>query len=84
MWLSHRDKKTVDGKLRDMIGGEEGAAERREKGGKGRQRRGEKRGERGAIGMRGGAGGKKRGRGEPERSGEIMYCRLINVKGAES
>lgn len=44
---------------------------------------GEKRGERGAIGMRGGAGGKKTGWGQ-ERSGEIMYCRLINVKGAES
>lgn len=30
--------------------------------------------------MRGGG----KGGGVSERSGEIMYCRLINVKGAES
>lgn len=32
--------------------------------------------------MRGRAGGKMEE--EEERGGEIMYCRLINVKGAES
>lgn len=34
--------------------------------------------------IKGGAGGKKRGPWGQERSGEMMYCRLINVKGAES
>lgn len=35
------------------------------------------------IGMRGGAGRQKE-EGGARRSEEIMYCRLINVKGAES
>lgn len=44
------------------------------------------RGERRVIGMRGGAGRQKKvaGGGAGRWGGEIMYCRLINVKGAES
>lgn len=84
--LSNSDKKKmVDGKLKCMIGGDKKkeGEDGTKKGKESVERQRRRRGERGAIGMRGGAGGKKMGWGQ-ERSGEIMYCRLINVKGAES